>query len=101
MLLEFQGHQNTRCNSTPTNASGSVTPNRRLNSWAESRNLSIDTDTIVARDIERQREKLRRLEELRRRKELRPESQSTQSSGGGERRRVMSCFAFLCRRANY
>jgi hypothetical protein len=35
-------------------SSGSMTPNKRLNDWVESKNLSIDTDSILAREERRQ-----------------------------------------------
>ena len=43
-------------------SSGSQTPNKRLASWAESKNLAIDTDTIISREEARNRQKRGRFE---------------------------------------
>jgi hypothetical protein len=93
----------TRCNSSPASLSGGdgFTPNKRLNSWAETRNLSIDTETIVANVEEREREKRRRLEEQRRvvyRNNLK--SRSSNRSLSVHPRPVLGCFSFLpiCRK---
>ncbi len=40
-------------------SSGSLTPNKRLNNWVESKNLSIDTESILAREDWRQKQKQR------------------------------------------
>lgn len=106
-FIDSAFHDSTGCNSSPASMSvlEGFTPNKRLNSWAETRNLSIDTDSILARADEREREKQRRLEEERRRAERKRkyhdgDSKSTRSGTSGKSQVVFGCFSFLpmCRR---
>jgi hypothetical protein len=103
-LTESAFHESTRCNSTPGSGWGTdgATPNRRLNSWAENRNLSIDTDSIIAYCDERDRAKRRRLEEQRRNAERKSEKgdEDSRSTQSGQKKVVFGCFSFLpiCRR---
>ena len=84
-----------------------ITPNRRLNDWAENRHLSIDTAGIIAHCDERENQKKRKSEENQRQKSARKtqkgdgDPRSTRSGGSDNpRRAVFGCFSFLpiCKR---